>query len=355
MKKLDMFFVTIIVILTIYIIINNINKKDIVYVFIIGILVIYLLCKNNNSNEGFTTNPKSLSDIDAIKNLAAVAKDLQTVNGITIPGNITLGGATIQKAGEGGAGRLHITGGELLYLLNKNGVIIGKEWGGNGYLQVQGKTDMNDINAAGKLTVGGPDSTYATVNIRNSDGRYTHIGVTGQPDRKFQNGSLFRGNVHMDNDLNIDGNQRIEGNISMGGNSTFSVDAPGVVGGRFNIDKDGNVRIKGNFSSGSSTFVQTKEYKHNWVSTNITMYPGLYLISIYSKDNGDEWYLYGIYHKTERGLRRFTNNGSIMSYNNMDVATKPFNDNILHMIIPGGDNPTGNNTFTYNINVLKLG
>jgi len=103
-----------------------------------------------------------------------------------------------------------------------------------------------NINANGKLTVGGPDSTYATLNIRNSDGNYTHIGVTGQPDRKFQNGSLFRGNVHMANDLNIDGNQRIEGNISMGGNSTFSIDAPGVVGGRFNIDKDGNVHIKGN-------------------------------------------------------------------------------------------------------------
>jgi hypothetical protein len=36
-------------------------------------------------------------------------------------------------------GRMHISGGELLYLLNKNGVIIGKEWGGNGNLVVQGE------------------------------------------------------------------------------------------------------------------------------------------------------------------------------------------------------------------------
>jgi hypothetical protein len=36
------------------------------------------------------------------------------------------------------AGRMHIHGTELLYLLNKDGVIIGKEWGGNGNLTVQG-------------------------------------------------------------------------------------------------------------------------------------------------------------------------------------------------------------------------
>lgn len=53
---------------------------------------------------------------------------------INLSGNITLdGGNRIHSPG-----RLHISGGELLYLLNKNGVIIGKEWGGNGNLTVQG-------------------------------------------------------------------------------------------------------------------------------------------------------------------------------------------------------------------------
>ena len=221
---------------------------DKIYLILFTIVIVYIIykCFCISEYENFTTDPKSLSDIDAIKNLAAVAKDLQTVNGLKLPGSLSINGdiflegATIQKTGEGAAGRMHINGDELLYLLNKNGVMIGKEWGGNGNLQVQG-----NVNANNKLTVGGAESGYAIVNIRNGDGRYTHIGVTGQADRKFQNGSLFRGNVHMDNDLNIDGNQRIEGNISMGGNSTFSVDAPGVVGGRFTIDKDGNVTIKG--------------------------------------------------------------------------------------------------------------
>jgi hypothetical protein len=39
-------------------------------------------------------------------------------------------------------GRMHITGGERLYLLNKDGVIIGKEWGGNGNLSVQGSKNF---------------------------------------------------------------------------------------------------------------------------------------------------------------------------------------------------------------------
>lgn len=36
-------------------------------------------------------------------------------------------------------GRMHISGEERLYLLNKSGVIVGKDWGGTGNLQVQGE------------------------------------------------------------------------------------------------------------------------------------------------------------------------------------------------------------------------
>jgi len=46
-------------------------------------------------------------------------------------------------------GRMHINGAELLYLLHKNGVIIGREWGGNGTLQVQGM-----LHAQGGLVQG---------------------------------------------------------------------------------------------------------------------------------------------------------------------------------------------------------
>jgi hypothetical protein len=36
-------------------------------------------------------------------------------------------------------GRLHVSGEELLYVLNKQGMIVGKEWGGTGNLVVQGR------------------------------------------------------------------------------------------------------------------------------------------------------------------------------------------------------------------------
>ncbi|GAA5787148.1 H-type lectin domain-containing protein [Chitiniphilus shinanonensis] len=52
-------------------------------------------------------------------------------------------------------GRLHISGDEILYLLNKSGVIIGKEWGGNGKLDVQGELiAQGNLTARGGLTFG---------------------------------------------------------------------------------------------------------------------------------------------------------------------------------------------------------
>lgn len=150
-----------------------------------------------------------LADVEAIRNLSEVATKLQA-GGLTVPGNLTTtgtlitnGNLNIKDFSIGGskangialsrkdgsatifdftdnknyirgntiidgeitangaklftpanntiecAGRQHVTGPELLYLLNKNGVVIGKEWGGNGNLQVQGNANV------GSLTIGG--------------------------------------------------------------------------------------------------------------------------------------------------------------------------------------------------------
>ena len=43
------------------------------------------------------------------------------------------------------AGTQHMFGPDNLYLLNKKGVIIGKEWGGTGTLSVQGALTVNDV------------------------------------------------------------------------------------------------------------------------------------------------------------------------------------------------------------------
>ncbi|MBU1065823.1 tail fiber domain-containing protein, partial [bacterium] len=71
------------------------------------------------------------------------------VNGdISLSGNITL--ATAKRIH--GLGRLHIGGEELLYLLNKSGVVIGKEWEGNGNLTVEG-----NVTALGNVGIGTTD------------------------------------------------------------------------------------------------------------------------------------------------------------------------------------------------------
>jgi hypothetical protein len=126
-------------------------KIDLVFLLIIGLIIVYQYCNKNVEKMSNVSNDIKegirqvyLADVDAIRNLSEVAKKLQA-GGLTNPGNLrvngeiqTPGGHTIKCDG-----RQHITGGELLYILNKNGVMIGKEWGGNGNLHVQGDTQVN--------------------------------------------------------------------------------------------------------------------------------------------------------------------------------------------------------------------
>ena len=91
------------------------------------------------------------------------ALDLYDNGTVDIPGNLTvqtgtsngdfkINGKLLTPAGHTieSVGRQHMTGSDNLYLLHKNGVIIGKDWGGNGNLYVGG-----DTNIAGNLNVGG--------------------------------------------------------------------------------------------------------------------------------------------------------------------------------------------------------
>jgi hypothetical protein len=90
---------------------------------------------------------------------------LRTSTNVTLPAQSIIAGD----------GRLHITGAETLYLLNHNGVIIGKEWGGTGDLTVEGPQLVTagavplpawsgggvstwDVFAAGGVYVGDPDN-----------------------------------------------------------------------------------------------------------------------------------------------------------------------------------------------------
>lgn len=69
---------------------------------------------------------------------------------ITFTDDVTIAGASkklefVHPTGNklcgimnGGGGRMHMYGDELLYVLNKNGAVVGREWGGTGGLSVQG-------------------------------------------------------------------------------------------------------------------------------------------------------------------------------------------------------------------------
>lgn len=60
-------------------------------------------------------------------------------------------------------GRMHISGGEKLYILNKDGVNISKAWGGTGDLEVEGTISMANnalIQGSGRMHVNGAEALY---------------------------------------------------------------------------------------------------------------------------------------------------------------------------------------------------
>ena len=152
------------------------------YIIILVLLAsIYYIQNNLKTSEDFENVPaQSLGGVDdtnAINTLAQISKQLMA-GGITVPGNIIIQGdlvfpnATTIK----GAGRLHMGGEELLYILNKKGVMIGKEWGGTGDLQVQGNQHVGgNLGIGGVLNVGNTISSKGNLNAR-TDGFNTRVG-----------------------------------------------------------------------------------------------------------------------------------------------------------------------------------
>ena len=154
-------------------------------------------------------------------------------------GNLTVEGALntqgqLRAAGIGlpagaviaGDGRLHITGGELLYLLNHDGVVIGKEWGGNGNLTVEGA-----LNTQGQLRTAGIGLPAAAV--ISGDGR---LHITGGELLYLLNhdgviiGKEWGGNGN----LVVEGNLQVHTNLAIpswsgGGITSWDVFAGGAV------------------------------------------------------------------------------------------------------------------------------
>ena len=98
---------------------------------------------------GFGPDGKKLNAY--INSGGAIVGDNLTVQTGTSNGDFKINGKLLTPNGHTieSVGRQHMTGTDNLYLLHKNGVIIGKDWGGNGNLYVGG-----DTNITGNLKVG---------------------------------------------------------------------------------------------------------------------------------------------------------------------------------------------------------
>jgi hypothetical protein len=89
--------------------------------------------------------------------------ELGASGNLTVDGNIHCSGINIGESSVLGGGRVHIhSTKDYIYLLSKSGTIIGKEWGGPAYLQVQGTLDVYehinvslDMQVKRNLKVGG--------------------------------------------------------------------------------------------------------------------------------------------------------------------------------------------------------
>jgi hypothetical protein len=85
---------------------------------------------------------------------------------------------------------MHVTGEDELYVLNKKGMIVGKEWGGSGNVNIQGS-----IVAAGE-----PHDDWTGLNVKRRDGRWSHF------DWKDDQKNYIRGDTIVDGHTNLNGN-----------------------------------------------------------------------------------------------------------------------------------------------------
>jgi len=138
-------------------------EKIIIILVILAIL--YYINIQLKTTEGFADSPiQSLGGVDdanSINTLAQIARKLMD-GSFTVPGTITLKGdlAFPEANTIKGDKRLHISSGEILYLLPKTNVTIGKEWGGTGDLSVQGSTGIGgNLTTNGNVFFGGAGPT----------------------------------------------------------------------------------------------------------------------------------------------------------------------------------------------------
>jgi hypothetical protein len=109
----------------------------------------------SNTNDALDKQFKTLGEQITSKNVNAT--------NVAVEGGLAVG-KTLRMAGNiftSGPDRLHLTGDQELYVLNKNGLVVGKEWGGNGNANVQGDLKVgNNLNINRNLIQAGGERLH---------------------------------------------------------------------------------------------------------------------------------------------------------------------------------------------------
>lgn len=188
--------------------------KNILLIIIIVLLLIYI---NNRKYkiENFASTDEAIASVASLYNqgMATVSNINVTGNATVAGGSLTLKPGTIDNNGTGagikvGGDRMHTYSPESLYILNKSGAVISKEWGGNGNLTVQGNATVQGGTLNFKP---GPIGANGTGSGIDSPGDRMHVY---SPELLYvlnKSGAIIgrewggNGNLHVQGNLKVDG------------------------------------------------------------------------------------------------------------------------------------------------------
>jgi cytoskeletal protein CcmA (bactofilin family) len=271
-------------------------------------------------------------DIDAIRNLSNLAKDL-TVNGkLRVPGGLEIDGNLLIKGDTSLENKLQVKGGTTLNTLNSTGdVILDKS------VTVKGGTTLNTLNSTGDVILDKSVTVKGgtTLNTLNSTGdvildksvtvKGTSImnSLNTKGETILDTSLLVKGNTVL-NIVHTKGNSLIDGNLEVKGNT---INNNIQIKGATTIDN--NLLVKGN----SEVLKQTTIHelyggKSTWGGwRNIIVNGGHLMFDVGNKGFG--------MHSNENGLHYKVNN-----------TWQPLN-------IYGGIHSIGNVSITENLSVNK--